>query len=189
MRVVRRIYLAAAATAALALLGGCSVYRSVTNYINSDKPNVCPDAAILASTASLPAFDPMKGEDPSSVLYTIKLTNVTTSCDYDKREHSADTTYKIFYEANRAPGGDAAHYRVPFYTVLTTKGEIKDKQLHWLDFSFERNQTDVTGSEEPEDVEVKPGKGAEPNEYRLVVGFQLTKAQLDYNKKIGRFSP
>ena len=189
MKALHRIFLATAVVGVLALLGGCSVYRSVTNYINSDKASLCPDAAILASTASLPAFDPNKGEDPSSVLYTIQLTNVTTSCDYDKREHTADTTYKIFYEATRAPGGGAVQYRVPFFMALTTKGEIKVKQLHWLDFSFGPNQTTVAGSEEPEDVEVKAGKGEEPNEYRVVVGFQLTKAQLDYNKKIGRFSP
>jgi hypothetical protein len=189
MTVSHRIYLAAVSAILLTSLGGCSVYRTVANYISSDKVQVCPDAAILASTASLPAFDPSAPADPSNVLYTVDLTDVETSCDVDKKERTADASVKIVYRASRAPGGEEVHYRVPFYIAVTTRGEIKEKKVHWLELDFGRGETVAAGSEDVDDIEVKPGKGEMPNEYRLVAGFQLTQAQLDYNKKIGRYYP
>ena len=184
-----RIYLAAVSAILLTSLGGCSVYRSVTNYLNADKALACPDAAILASTASLPAFDPKVPADPSNVLYTVDLTDVTTSCDVNKRERTADASVTIKYRASRAPGGGEAHYRVPYYVAITTRGEIKEKQLHWIEIEFAPGDTVVVGSDDVDDIAVTPGKGEMPNEYRLVEGFQLTQAQLEYNKKIGRYYP
>jgi len=36
---------------------------------------------------------------------------------------------------------------------------------------------------------VKVEKGKHSYDYHLIVGFQLTKDQLDYNNKMGRYAP
>jgi hypothetical protein len=181
--------IAIASAFAIGSLSGCSIYRSAVNYIAADNPLLCPDAAILAGTASLPAFDPAKGADPSNILYNIAMTNVTTRCDYSKREFTADANLKISFRANRPPGGETARYRVPYYVALTSNGEIQDKQIHWLEFDFSKGVSGVTGEAAVDSVVVKVGKTKKPYEFHLIVGFQLTKAQVDYNKTMGRYEP
>lgn len=177
------------AALATAALSGCTTYHDAIAYIRSDKEALCPDVAILANTASLPAFDPKRGEDPSALVYSIAMTDVKTRCDYSKREFTADARVKIFFTATRPPGGDEATYRVPYFVAVTNEGEIVDKQAHWLDFSFPKGAPQVSGTAAVDSMEVQVDRKKKPYEYHLIVGFQLTKTQLDYNKTIGQYIP
>ncbi|MDE2500176.1 MAG: hypothetical protein KGL56_08290, partial [Alphaproteobacteria bacterium] len=82
----RLIPIVTASALALVSLSGCETYDSITSYISSSSAGQCPDAAILAGTSILPAFDAAAGDDPSNVVYTISMTNVTTRCDFSKRD-------------------------------------------------------------------------------------------------------
>ena len=181
--------IAIASAFAIGSLSGCSTYHSITNYISADNPLLCPDAVILAGTSSLPAFDPAKGMDPSNLNYSIAMTNVTTRCDYNKHRFDADASLKIFFRASRPPGGDDAHYRVPYYVAVTSNGEILDKKPRWLEFDFPKGASSVTGEENVDSFDVQMDKAKKPYEYHLIVGFQLTKAQVDYNKTMGQYEP
>jgi hypothetical protein len=181
--------IAIASAFAIGSLSGCSTFRSAVNYVSADSPLLCPDAAILAGTASLPAFDPAKGADPTNILYTMAMTNVTTRCDYNKRRFDADASLKIYFRANRPPGGEDTHYRVPYYVAVTSNGAILDKQIHWLEFDFPKSVSSVTGQANVDSVVIQVGKTRKSYEFHLIVGFQLTKAQVDYNKKMGQYEP
>jgi len=157
--------------------------------MSSTKPEQCPDAMILAGTSSLPAFDPKQAGDPSGVIYSIAMTNVTTQCDYDKVERTADSRLKIFFHAQRPPGGREVNYRVPYYIALTSNGVIFNKQVRWLDFTFQEGMVSRDVAEEVDSVAVKYEKGKTGYDYHYIVGFQLTKTQLDYNNKIGPYEP
>jgi len=181
--------IAIASAVAAGFLSGCSTYHSVVNYISSDPVAACPDAQILASTASLPAFDPAKGPDPSNLQYTVVVTDVHTRCDYSKQSNDVDANLDVSFRATRQSGGDDATYRVPYYIVRTTNGEIKDKQIHWLQFSFPKGVSNVTAQDAVNSIEFKVERGKRSYEYHFIVGFQLTKAQLEYNKTTGRYEP
>lgn len=180
-----------AAVSALAVisLSGCSTWRSVTNYIGSDSVAVCPDVAILANTAMLPAFDPAKGGDPSTVAYNVSVTDVKTHCDFSKRDNEFTANVQVWFKATRPPGGDDAHYKVPYFVAVTTGGDIVDKQIHWLEFDFPKSSASVVAQGWPDDLTVKVERQKHSYEYHLLVGFQLTQAQLDYNKKMGQYLP
>ncbi|MDE2134528.1 MAG: hypothetical protein KGM97_09975 [Alphaproteobacteria bacterium] len=179
-----------ALTCALAgLLAGCSVYDSVSSYIGSDSASKCPDAAILANTASLPAFNPSAEGDPSGVIYTIAMTDVSSRCSYDKSERTADTRLKIELRAQRPPGAGEVNYRVPYYVAVTSGGELLDKKLFWLEFTFPAGAVTTDAEEVIESEVVKFAKDKMPYDYHFLVGFQLTKAQLEYNKKMGQYAP
>ena len=171
------------------LLAGCSTYHSVTSYLFSDKAILCPDAVILANTAGLPAFNPAAEGDPSGVIYSIAMTNVTTRCDYNKSEKTADAWVKIYLHAQRPPGGGEASYRVPYYVAVTSGGEIIDKKIYWLEFRFPAHDVSADAQAVVESMIVKYAKDKTAYDYHLLVGFQLTKAQLDYIAKMGRYEP
>jgi hypothetical protein len=180
---------AVASAFAMGALSGCQTWHSVTSYVSSDNATTCPDAAILASTSALPAFDPAAGPDPSSLIYTVAMTGVKTRCDYSKRDFIADTNVTVYFHASRPPGGEQVSYRVPYYVAITNNGEIKDKQVHWLSFEFPKGAPSAVAQDFVNSVEVQVDKTKKPYEYHLIVGFQLTKAQLEYNKKMGQYEP
>ena len=170
-------------------LSGCAMWHSTINYIRADSASTCPDAAILATTSTLPAFDPAKGSDPSGILYTAKMTDVKTRCDFSKRDFTADSNLKIFITATRPPGGLEANYRVPYYIAVTNNGDIVDKQVFWAEFEFPEGATSVNFRHDVDSFEVAVGKQKRAYEFHLLIGFQLTKAQLEFNKKMGQYAP
>ncbi len=174
---------------AIVSLSGCSTWDSAVDYVASDSASVCPDANILAETASLPVFDPAKGVDPSGVIYSVAMTNVKTRCDYSKRSRTADANVRIYYTASRPPGGEEVHYKVPYYVAVTSGGKILDKKVHWLRFDFPEAASTVSGDEYVSDIDIDVGPQKHSYDYHLLVGFQLTKAQLAYNKKMGQYAP
>jgi hypothetical protein len=184
-----RLIRIAAATALTSLLAGCSTYDSISAYIRSDKSATCPDAAILANTASLPALNPAAQGDPSGVIYSIAMTDVTTRCAYDKSERTADARLRITLHAQRPPGGAETSYRVPYYVAVTSGGEIIDKKVYWLELAFSGHDVSADTKAEVDSTIVKYAKDKTAYDYHLLVGFQLTKAQLEYNANAGRYEP
>ncbi|NIJ47687.1 hypothetical protein [Rhizomicrobium electricum] len=180
--------LAALMVAAISL-SGCDTWRSAINYVRSDNANVCPDANILANTSVLPAFDPAQGADPSNVVYTAKFTDLKTRCDYSKRINAIDANVTMTIKATRAPGGEAAHYKLPYYVAVTAGGQIVDKQTRWLEFDFPKASAEVQKEELVDGIEIAVARDKKSYEYHLLVGFQLTQAQIDYNKKMGQYLP
>ena len=180
---------AAVSTLGLILLGGCSTWDSVTSYIGSDSDAKCPGAAILADTSSLPAFDPSKGEDPSSVIYNVAMTDVASRCNYQKRDNSAAARIRLNFHATRPPGGGEANYRVPFYVAISTDADVLQKKIYYLNVEFPSGASSVDGEEVIDSTKVTAPRDKQIYAYQLLVGFQLTKAQLDYNKKMGQYAP
>jgi hypothetical protein len=179
----------AATLLAAVLLSGCDTWRSAVNYIRSDNANICPDANILANTAVIPVFDPRQGADPSNVIYTAQLTGLKSRCDYSKRDNTIDANVRIFAKATRPPGGEAAHYKVPYYVAVTSGGQIVDKQIHWLEFDFPKASADVQIEDLVNGIDISVARDKKSYEYHFLIGFQLTQTQIDYNKKMGQYLP
>ena len=189
---MKRIQLAlnlAALIAAAVSLSGCDTWRSAMNYINSDNANVCPDVSILANTSVIPAFDPHAGADPSNVVYTAQMTGLKSRCNFSKHDNQGDANVRLFGKVSRAPGGEEAHYKIPYYIAVTSGGEIVDKQIHWLEFEFPKASANLKLEELVDSVIIPVAHEKKSYEYHLLIGFQLTQAQLDYNKKMGQYLP
>lgn len=178
-----------AAVSAMTLLSGCSTWTSAVNYIRADSQNVCPDAQILANTAVIPVYDPAKGADPANVVYTAQMTGLASRCDYSKRDNTADVNMRIQYTATRPPGGEDAHYRLPYYLAVTLEGKIVDKTNKWLEFDFPKGATTFKGEELMDSMVIKVDPKKRSFEYHVLTGFQLTQAQIEYNKKTGQYLP
>ncbi len=179
----------AAGTVLAALLAGCSTFGSLGSYISADKAELCPDAAILATTSSLPAFVPTNGGDPSGVVYTVAMTNVTTRCMYDKDEKVADARVNIAFHAKRAPGGNEVTYHIPYFVAVSEGGVIVAKKIYLADLDFAAGETAANGFATVDSTLVQVAKDKKIYDYHLLAGFQLTQAQLDYNNKMGPYEP
>jgi hypothetical protein len=175
-RTLSRILLAGLAVAALS---ACS---------NNAKP--CPASVALADAASLTAFPNGTAPDPSHALYSVRITDVTTDCDFDKKFDSADSSLSITFRASRAPNGDAIDASVPYFVAVTGEGgKIITRQTFTVKFHFDPGQATTTFKDNIASINIKVAREKHPWDYQLMAGLQLTKAQLDYNRTVGPYTP
>jgi hypothetical protein len=170
-------------------LTACETWDSVVEYIVGDKEEKCPDVKILAEAAVLPAFDPAKDRDPTNFIYTATMTATDLSCAYRKKQNRARSDIAIHFHAVRPAGGKKALYRVPYFIALTTNGRVLEKKPYWQELSFDEGVSVFDADIKLEDINLKPKRGRPATYYHYAIGFQLTQAQIDYNKTMGRFEP
>jgi len=173
------------------LLGISVVAGFVLSACSTDqKHGLCPNASILANTSNATMFkDKMEG-DPSGELYEVTVTGVTSNCSFDKDEGTADSSLTLTFRATRTPTGEAGEYSVPYYVVVTRDSTtIVSKQIFSVSFAFRPGEASSTFTADVSTVPVRLDNGKKPYDYGILAGLQLTQAQLDYNKKMGRFVP
>ena len=161
------------------VLSGCN---------NSLKP--CPSAAALADAASLTAFPEGAAPDPAHALYTAQIVDVTTNCDFDKKAHSVDSSLEVTFRVSRPPTGAPLHGSIPYFVVVNGEGgKILTRQNFNIEFQLAPAQTPVTFKDNIASIVIDQAKDKQPWDYQLLVGLQLTKAQLDYNRTVGPYTP
>jgi hypothetical protein len=156
----------------------------------SHHEKACPAAAALADAASLTAFPRGTAPDPSHALYTVRITDVTTDCDIDKHGHSVDSSLEIAFKASRAPTGAPLDGVVPYFVVVTgDQGKILARQSFTAHFHFDPGQATTTFSDSVASTVIHLAKEKYAYDYQLLAGLQLTRAQLDYNRTVGPYTP
>ncbi|HEY1614504.1 MAG TPA: hypothetical protein VGF97_12510 [Rhizomicrobium sp.] len=156
-----------------AILAGCS----------SDKEDNCPTMTGVTDAAVQTVFREGAPQDPANVLYTVEITDVTGKCDIDKKDRTTNASVEVKFRATRAPSAAAAQYTVPYFVAVTRgTGPMMVKHVYSIPFSFEAGQTSTTFSDEIGSAVLHPDHEKQPYDYQILVGLQLTKAQLEYNR-------
>lgn len=164
---------------ALLALAGC----------NSTKVNICPVAVVLADAGQVTVFRPGAAQDLSGEAYRVFLTGASTSCDVNKKTGETSSSLGLDFRASRAPTADGARYTVPYFVAVTQADRLIEKRILNVTFDFAPGASTATFHESPDDFNIQVENGHQPYEYQLMAGFQMTPAQVDYNKKMGRYVP
>ena len=156
-----------------------------------NQPNLalCPAGAILADTASHTLFRPGAPTDLSGEVLTARLTDFKTGCTFDKQAGSTYSDVTLSFRATRPPSADAAHYSLDYFITVSSEVRILDKKMYRVSFDFAPGATVATAEESPPRVTVNLERGHQPADYQLLAGFQLTEAELNYNRRMGRYLP
>ena len=163
----------------LPVLAGCA----------SDKANNCPGVSSIVETSIGTIFKPDMPIDPANILYTVEITEVHGTCDVDKTAINSSSDVSVSFRATRAPNGAAAAYKVPYFVSISESDRILAKKIYTTEFQFEPGQTTATFSDTVQSADVTAGKEKKTYNYLILVGLQLTKEQLDYNRASGRLTP
>ncbi|HEY4275697.1 MAG TPA: hypothetical protein VGM68_09450 [Rhizomicrobium sp.] len=173
------LYRFAALGLALLPLAGC----------NSAKVNFCPVPVILADASQLAVFRQGATQDLSGEAYRVSLVGTNTDCQIDKKTGETDSSLTLTFRATRAPLADGAHYTVPYFVAVTRGDQLLEKRILSISFDFAPGAAVASFQVSPDDFNIKLESGHQPYEYQLMAGFQMTPAQVDYNKRVGRFAP
>ena len=164
--------------AALLLVMGCTT-----------KISVCPVPAILADPQSVTMFRPGTVPDLANELYTVSLLNAEGDCTFCTKNSLVHASLDLTFRATRVPTKEAATYTVPYFVVVHEKDKIFTKHLYRLRFTFAPGATAVTIKQSPDELVLHVSNGKLPWNYQQMAGFQMTPAQIEYNRTRGRYVP
>ncbi len=167
-----------------AAIGGCS-----SLFGGSPTKALCPGAAALVEASTMTGFPAGASEDPAHALYRVAISNVTTDCDIDPKARTADSSLDIHFVATRAPNGTAVQYRVPYFVAVRQGPFIQAKEVFWVNFAFAPGQASTQFEQQIGSTVIHIGDQNQPYDYQILTGLQVTKEQLEYNRRIGHYGP
>ena len=158
----------------LLFLSGCS------GLFDGGPREPCPRISILFDAAEVTQFREGPGRDPSDVRLQGRIGEVASNCDVDDGRVVARSSIELVAERGPAPAEPAG--RLSFFVALVDPAErILAKEVFHTPFEFEvdRQRSDVV-----EQIEQRftLGPGERAAQYAILVGFQLTRDQLDHNR-------
>jgi hypothetical protein len=171
---------AVAATILAASLAACS----------GDKSGDCPTMTGVTDASVRTVFRSGATEDRANVLYTAEIVSVAGGCDMDKKPpHATDANLTVVFRATRGASGGEARFAVPYFIAVTEGARILTRRNYTTTLSFEPGQTVATATETIGSVHLDPSKDKQPYDYQILVGLQLTKAEVEYNRRTAHYQP
>jgi hypothetical protein len=161
---------------------------TVSSCSNDKKIDFCPGMTSVLDAYMAATFKPGAPPLPTNALYTVEIVNVKGTCAFDKQGKTSDSSVKVTFGVTRAVPGDAAQYTVPYFVAVTLGEKIIAKTLRHVTFSFADGEKTATFDDDIDSVSLVTDGEKKPYDYQILVGLQLTKEQLDYNRSIGIFA-
>lgn len=169
------------------LLAACST--STTLNLFSSAPKVCPGVAVPPLTDKLTTFKAGVGRDLIDVTFKADFVGGRLDCDTPDDNSQVATVVVVEVTARRGPAvsqNDPVEIALPIFVAKTDQsGDIRDKAVYKTLLKFAEGQPRAL-TQETFDVTFTLGPGETPADLGVLVGFQLNKEQLDYNRRTER---
>jgi hypothetical protein len=162
-----RIALAAIFAASLSGCGG-----SPDSY-------TCPEVQNAPVLSALPQFGPGAGREPGDVQVAGRISSVRATCSKDAKGVKDDVL--VYFDAFRKSGQVRRTDFPYFVAVVDANGNVIAKQNFSvaIEFTANESQTSITDKVDTIIPLKNPQRGSS---FGVVVGFQLTKDELDFNR-------
>lgn len=160
------------AVVAAAALAGCSNFGTRANTFTCPATTTVPDLQTLVGV--------VPGANGATIQSSGRINTVTATCDREGDTGVVSTLTIEFAGLRTTPA--VSRIVLPYFVAMADPtGNILGKQQFTITLNFEPNDP-VTRTTDSVTVHM-PLKNAQlGNVYTLVVGFQLTQSQLDYNR-------
>lgn len=167
----------------LLLAGGLAGCGMLPGPAPSDFPPTCPHLALLKDAADMTRFD-ARGHDVTDVVLDGRLTAVPATCTWGARG-MVNASLNVTMSVGRGPAATGRDADVPYFVAVSRNGQVVDKQIYTLHAVFPPNLERVTLTSDPVNMVFPDTNAAPASSYQIFVGFQLTPAELDYNRRQG----
>lgn len=150
---------------------------------SSSDPPPCPEAGTLADAARIVAFRD-GGRDLTDKRFEVRITDVAVACEVDRDDdgQTVRAEMKLRFDAEKGPANadESAKFRY-FVAITDAQRNVLKRKAFDARISLPGNTTRTQAIETlSPTLPLKPD--ANPANYRFLVGFELTRAQLRYNR-------
>jgi hypothetical protein len=172
------------AAAALGLVGAAAIgLGALAGCTKQAAPKPCPRIGVLGDASHLVRFKPGSGRDLTDITYEADISVRRGACEYVKKETQLYVELSVEIQAVRAPGtGEKGEFA---YFIRTTDrgGRVTGGENFVMTVPFGQDLRRAGGVEELAlSFPLKAGQLG--SELEIVVGFQLSPDELDYNRRL-----
>lgn len=151
---------------------------------SSDLGVKCPEIRIPQNTERLTRFRPGEGRDITDVRLQAEVTYLSGACEID--DEVIELGFPIAVTAQRGPANEEGLSDITlFVAVANQKREILSRRELPVRLSFPANKVRVISREEIT-VEIPRQEGDGVRDYLVFLGFALSAAELDFNRRENR---
>ena len=148
----------------------------------------CPDYFILEDAATLTKFIDGKGRDLTDIDFKAKMGEMQLVCitDVDPETDSGNMTIEVspIIAAEMGPANTTDAAILPYFVVITDPDKkILYREELSITVSFSGNRTQIIVAAKPTAVEIPITPSIRNNYYRVYSGFELTREQVEQNRK------
>lgn len=165
-----------ALAAALAALAGCGPQDE-----NAFAPQ-CAQVGILAEAADYSDYGGAAAPDLSRLVSHGSIVGVSGHCSNAQNGLALHMVIGLQLAVTRGPVGPGRRLAVPYFIATTQAGRVIAKQDLTALAEFPDNGDQVLVKTDPIALDLPVTSTRPGTSYRLEVGFQLSAAQLDYNR-------
>lgn len=144
----------------------------------------CPAIKILKDAGNITRFNPPSAQSEDHVLYRGELTNVVLTCEVE----DGMVVFDIGYQGTLRLGPAATEKNAVidvFYAVTENDQRIIKKDIRRGMIEFDDFRQALKFSDAIEQISFAHG-GTAPSDYEVLIGFQISKKELEYNRLMRR---
>jgi len=160
-------------------LTGCAA------VFGEDAQPPCPQAITIADAQNMTAHQPGLGRDLTDVLVNGSIVRIATECEYDD-EGRVDTTVNVELDLSIGPATQDNTGQWQYFILVTNPDrKFVAKRIFTINLRFDQAVFQTRIQEQVQaDFAYAPWENA--SDFRIFVGFQLTRDQLDYLRSLKR---
>lgn len=163
---------------ALFALAGCS------GQAKDDK--VCPRVAVLSDAGSLTRFAPGPARNILDIDFEGEIADLATQCEFPAGKGNRRVVMQLVpvFAISRGAANSDRNASFTYFVSVVRNQDILSKQLFAVSTEFQgnRSRTVVEDGNPPISIEIPLPYRDAGFEYEVLVGFQLTPDELEYNK-------
>ncbi|QQG37151.1 MAG: hypothetical protein HYS17_05155 [Micavibrio aeruginosavorus] len=145
----------------------------------------CPQVAVVEDLKHLSQFETPANPTPETNISSISMTGMESSCS--KTEKTVAVDIGLRFDAALGPKAtnwktESHSFAYPYFVAVTTpSGEILSKEVFAATIRYDANETALTQEESMRQV-IPLREGQDVSGYEILIGFQLTDDELNYNR-------
>ncbi|WP_421865133.1 hypothetical protein [Parvibaculum sp.] len=173
----------ALAVAAALTLSGCGMFGGGEIKEGGTTLYPCPAVGVLNETDHVTLLSGA-GTDLTDVVAKAEIGKVVSTCKYDVEESTITVDIAFNGVAEIGPAAPARALTLKTFVAVTRRFNAFDKkQVYEVPVVFEPGQRQVHFVKTVEGTILPYGGRADGSIYQILVGFQLTPEQLEYNRR------
>lgn len=148
----------------------------------------CPSIFIEKATAEAFFFKDEKSKGITDKIMSVEILGYKGTCEYNDKHTAIITTIKPEFELELGPAAKNKKQSFKYFIAIPELyPNANGKQIFSVDIDFKKGFDTLTYRDEPVIITI-PLKPNEPEKsYKIYLGLQLDKNQLDYNRDLKRY--
>jgi len=159
----------------LALVAACALSAEAKPARAKPAAQTCPHVGFLADAAKLTDFD-----GGSKIQFQASLGSEALQCVVKGGVVHLRVKFKV--TGNLQADAKTDTRKLPYFVAVMQGSQVLAKQVYSVDIPFNGNARTVSVEERINRVDIPIGKGWVADDYEVMIGFQLTREQVAYNR-------